>query len=137
MSSFVIIIGSIASLVSIIENWKSKRKTPSEYVIAEGDMFIGEELGIEAPEEEPSEASIILSKVIPEDILKAILNNINKAKERFIKAINNPSCNTQCEDQEHEIASATICGELERIKRLNNQQLPEDIKELWISFQCE
>ncbi len=137
----IALMSSITSLVSIIKKWQSMRKVrekhelEKESIYMEGDVHA--DVPKEIPEAEPSEASKTLSKVIPEDILKAILDNINKAKERFIKAIDDPVCNRQCEDQEHVIASATICGELERIKRLNNRQLPKDLEILWISFQCD
>jgi len=127
------VISGITALTNLLEIWKVARMRKEGISVTQVEFY--REIK-SLPSIESSEAAITLSKMIPDDILNAILKNIKEAIKRFSDAIMDPACNKQCEDREHEIAASTICSELERIKRLNNQQLPRELEKLWISFQC-
>ena len=126
-----LVISAISALASVVQAWRAARKEERELTAEQVELAAIPRTPILTNEE-----IISLNKVISDDIMEAILENINRAKKRFSDAIKDPACNKQCEDQEHEIAASTICSELERIKRLNNHQLPQDLENLWASFQC-
>ena len=126
-----LVISGISALASVIQVWRATRDA--------GIELTTEQLA-KAAEPKPTtlehDEIAALSQVISDDILDAILGNIEKAKKRFTDAIDDPACNKQCEDAEEEIAASTTCAALQRIKRLNNRQLPPDLESLWIQFQC-
>ena len=125
-----LVISGISALASIVQAWKAARKEEKELTVDQVELAAIPKTPVIEEKE-----IVLLSKAIPDEILEAILENINKAKKRFADAIKDPACNKQCEDKEHEIAASEICGELQRIKHLNNHKLPQDLEKLWIAFQ--
>lgn len=76
-------------------------------------------------------------KVIDEDILTLMNGNIKKAVERLGRALIDQTKSNKEKDTEVEIASASICVELMRIRKLNKGTLPEEgLEKLWQSFGC-
>lgn len=77
-----------------------------------------------------------LAQVIPQEIIEVVLENVAKARDRFVKALGDPANSQQAKDQEKEIAKSTICTELGRVKELNENKLPEVFDPDWRAFGC-
>ena len=75
--------------------------------------------------------------IIPEAILAALQEDIGKAVQRFSAAIKDVGNTLPQIDEEQKIACAVICKHLNRIRDLNNEELPgAEFKELWQTFGC-
>jgi hypothetical protein len=70
-------------------------------------------------------------KVIGDDILEVILENIEKSRERLKKSLKDPNNDDTARDLAIDKANSSICAELQRVKRLNGGNLPGDPYETW------
>lgn len=73
---------------------------------------------------------------IAESTLDAITVVIDRARKRLDGALQDPANSRQIRDAEEEAARSTICAELARIKRLNEQNLPEEFEKIRREFEC-
>lgn len=87
--------------------------------------------------EAAAESASTLSHIVDPGILKIIVENVAKAKDRFMKALGDPANSQQAKDQETDIVKSTICAELARLKSLNQGNLPEALVRDWSSFECK
>jgi hypothetical protein len=69
--------------------------------------------------------------------LEALWTNIDSAQSTLRGALANPKATKDQKDQAIEAASATVCAELSRIRRLNRGILPHsDLQKISDSFGC-
>lgn len=127
-----IVISGISALASVIRAWNSAKQKKRKITPKQIDRAATPRKPILTEKQIES-----LSKVVPDEIFEAMLEKINEAIKRFTDAIKDPGCNEQCQEHEHRIASNAICRQLKRMKKLNNNQLPKKLENLWISFQCK
>lgn len=73
---------------------------------------------------------------ITQSTLDAIGAVIERARKRFDDALRDPANPKSVRDLEEEAARFTICGELHRIRRLNEDVLPADYEQMWREFAC-
>jgi len=119
---------AISAIASVIELWRkirNRKEPPSVEEI--------EEAAQQAPPIQPPGA-VFLS--VTADIHQVIRDNIDRALDGLKKALSDPANTQQDKDREVEVAQATICAELERLRRLNSGQLPGDLQKLWNQFSC-
>jgi hypothetical protein len=126
-----IVVQSISALAALIRLWRETRNTPSGPTPSQIDA-----VQQQARKDPDVETITTLHTVIPAETLAAIDETIERARKRFDKALRNPANTKEAKDAEEEVARATICGELKRIKRLNGQQLPKKHATDWASFEC-
>lgn len=119
----------ISAIASLIDLWRKNRDRK------------------EPPTEEEIELTVRQAPIIRQarglaffsatsDIHQVIRDNINRALERLKKALGDRGNSQQEKDREVEIAEATVCAELERLRRLNSGRLPKDLQVLWNQFGC-
>ena len=77
-----------------------------------------------------------INEIIDADILDEMLNSIERSKGRLQMVLSDPNSSDEYEDEAIDIASANICAELMRIKRLNGGELPEHLVRWWESYEC-
>jgi hypothetical protein len=121
--------GAVPSISSLIELWR-RTQDRAEPLTAEEI----EEAVIQPPPIQPPPGPVLLS--VAADISQVIRDNVNGALDRLKKALGDPSNTQQDKDKEVKVAQATICAELERLRRLNNGQLPGDLHIIWNQFGC-
>jgi hypothetical protein len=127
----IIVVQGISALAALIRLWRETRNTPSGPTPKEIDT-----VQREAAQEVDRETVDVFMTVISPGTLGAIEETIERARKRFEKALRNPANGQEAKDGEHEVARATICGELERIKRLNAGRLPKKHENNWKEFEC-
>ena len=119
---------SISIIASLIELWKKirDRKEPPT----------ADEIKEAVRQARPIQAVGPAFLSVTAGIHQVIRDNVDKALERLKKALSDRANTQQGKDREVEVAQATICAELERLRRLNSGQLPRDLQNLWNHFSC-
>ena len=108
---------------------------------AEKERKNREKLELEAIAKHPEASSTAVALFITgihEELLKVMLSNIAKAKERLVAALEDPANSNQAKDHELDVARSNICSELKRLRRFGFLG-PElsDLNSLWDSFGCK
>lgn len=78
----------------------------------------------------------VLHAQITQSTLDAIGAVIERARRRFDDALRDPANPKSVRDSEEDAVRFTICGELHRIRRLNDGALPTEYEQLWREFAC-
>ena len=128
--------GSLASIISLYRSAGADKVKPQ--IKTKGGNVYFEDIHETLILSDSVEVDVEKFEVIDENILNAIYNKVDKAKSRFIEALNDPRYTPADLIKEETIVSREICEALEMIKRQNRNRLP-DIKalnEAWLSFRC-
>lgn len=82
-------------------------------------------------------SSRFISRIVHENVLVSLQNNMTTATTRLIKDHENASNRNKDMDRALERASRAICLELSRIRDLNGGFLPHpELKDLWENLSC-
>jgi len=132
-------LSSITGLGAMIKSWQEARKASLEYAKVKEE--VGKKVLAAKTEGEKSittkDQQVIEGLTISPAILKAMIDEMKRAEDRFAAVFGDVTYTPAQIDQEEQIARATICRHLERIKSYNRQELPEgELQRLWISYQC-
>lgn len=121
-------LAGISAIASLIELWSKIRDRKEPPTAEEIEEAARQATPIERPE--PAFLSVTA------DIHQVIRDNIDRALRRLKKALSDAANTQQDKDKEVDVAQATVCAELERLRRLNGGQLPGDLQNLWSQFGC-
>lgn len=131
------LVGSITALANMVKAWQETRKARIELNKATRQDIVDAandgEFSISKAELE-SVQQLVISKTL----LDSLVIDIQKAEDRFAKAISDVTYTPAMIDQEEQIARVTICRHLERIKQYNKEILPDgDLVRVWQSYRCD
>lgn len=122
-------ISTIAALIKLRGETQKKEREPTQAEIqAQTDLVLKRAATPRGFE--------VMQASIKQSTLDAIGDVIERARERFDGALRDPANNKQARDAEEQIAKSTICGELKRIRRLNQDSLPAEYEDIWQEFAC-
>jgi hypothetical protein len=131
------LVGSVTALANMVKAWQEVRKARVELTKAQREDIV------EAAEDgeftiTKAELESVQQLVISKPLLDALVEDIKRAEARFAKAMLDVTYTPAMLDQEEQIARATICRHLERIKQFNREILPEgDLVRVWQSYRCD
>jgi len=131
-----LIINGISAMAAVVQAWKTgngMRKCDIEEKLesSSSSSSVNEYSTLT-----PSPSALAMSVIDPA-ILDAILSNVKKEKENLRKALTDDANSNQEKDRAVEISSSVICGDLQRIKILNNGVLPSsELHKVALSFGC-
>jgi len=143
MELSALVVGGISAIAAVVQAWKAARDIHSELSETDIDEMYREAdkdlqmVGRTQSGSTVSAAADALQQVIDEGILDVMRGNIEKARERLKRALASPANSSEAKDAEVDVAAATICDELSRIRRLNGGRFPhEKFKRDWHQFGC-
>jgi hypothetical protein len=127
-----LMVESIGTLSSLVKVWQNARGSGADVTREQVEKTI------ESLQPSPSHATLEqITLIISQPVLDTIAETIADAIERLRDALSDPSNTQQDKDKEERVARATICRELKRVKRLNNNVLPDGmLEDYWRSFSC-
>lgn len=136
-------LSTLSSLVQAYSSTKRQRSRPEDKELQKTDLIpdIGSVYQKIIPKRMVHNAAnnsiSQIDKIIDDDLLNVMNQNIKIASKRLIDAFNDPSNNNQERDKESMIARSVICRELKRIMNYNNGNLPNgELENMWISHGC-
>lgn len=130
-------IQSVTALANMLKAWLEARKAGLDLTKARASATQAATQGVEFTVG-PTEKQFALDLIIDPTLLAAYEKDIRQAQDRFVGAINDLRYTPAQLDQEQEIARATICTHLRRLKEFNNGQLPSgSLERIWLSWRCE
>jgi len=128
-------LAALTSLGAMATAWLEARTAHLEFETAKKEVIVaGASAAAGAPSEEREFASEL---VISQDLLSALIADVEKAQTRFASVFVDVRYTPAQVDQEEQIARATICRHLQRIRDFNAGKLPgKRLEKLWDSFRC-
>ena len=128
-------ITGITSLANMIKAWHEAKTAGLNHAQTKFKVESAKDNGMFVVD--PATAVSSRSMRIAPAILEALVRDIQNAEQRFAGVFGNPIYTPAQIDQEEDIARATICRHIQRIKDLNCGEFPSpDLARISESYRC-